>query len=246
MNINILRFDLVESTNTEAVRHARLGADEGLCVVAREQSAGRGRQGRVWVSAKDDGLYFSIVLRPRFDPRSFPLITLMAGVAVYDSLKEFGITPDIKWVNDLLVNDKKIAGILAESVETPQGIAVIVGIGVNLTSRSFPPEIAGSATSVEAETGKLLPPDELCSALVRYLTYFYELLSGDDGAAEIVGEWRRRSSYFNDKPVRVTLQNKSFEGTTDGLEENGALRVKTRDGSVTIVQAGDVERLRQL
>lgn len=245
MNINILRFDSVESTNTEAVRHARLGADEGLCIVARQQSAGRGRQGRVWISAKDAGLYFSIVLRPRFDPRSFPLITLMAGVAGYDLLREFGITPDIKWVNDLLVNDKKIGGVLAESTETPQGTAVICGIGVNLTSGSFPPEIAASATSVEAETGKRVAAEELCSALVRYLTYFYEILSGDDGTAEVLGHWRGRSSYFSDKPVRVTLQNDIFEGTTDGLEENGALRVKTLDGSVTIVQAGDVERLRR-
>jgi BirA family biotin operon repressor/biotin-[acetyl-CoA-carboxylase] ligase len=170
----------------------------------------------------------------------------MAGVAVYDTLEEFGIKPDIKWVNDLLVKEKKIGGILAESIETPKGLAVIVGIGVNLSSLSLPPEVARSATSIEAETGKILAPDELCSSLVRYLSYFYEILSAEKGAAEIVEHWQRRSSYFSGKAVRVTLHNSVFEGVTDGLEENGALRVKTPDGSVTIVQAGDVERLRRL
>lgn len=246
MKISILRFDTLDSTNAEAAKHARLGADEGLCVVARQQTAGRGRQGRVWISAKDAGLYFSIILRPRFDPRSFSLVTLMAGVAVYDTLRELGSRPDIKWVNDLLIDEKKIGGILAETVETSAGLAVIVGIGVNLTSRSFPAEIVETATSIEAETGKALSPDALSTALIRYLTYFYEMLSGENGAAEIVGHWRHRSSYFSGKDVRVTLHNDIFEGTTDGLEENGALRVKAPDGSVTIVQAGDVERLRTL
>lgn len=246
MKISILRFDTLDSTNSEAAKHARLGAEEGLCIVARQQTAGRGRQGRAWVSDKDAGLYLSIVFRPRFDPRSFSLVTLMAGVAVYDTLKELGSGPDIKWVNDLLIDEKKISGILAETVETPTELAVVVGIGINLTSRSFPPEITETATSIEAETGKTLSSDELSTALIRYLIYFYDMLSGENGAAEIVGHWRQRSSYFIGKHVRVTLHNDVFEGTTDGLEENGGLRVKTRDGSVTIVQAGDVERIRKI
>ncbi len=143
-------FDSLESTNTEALRQARLGANEGTCIIAREQSSGRGRHGRTWVSPKNAGLYFSIVLRPRLQPQFLPLITLMAGVAVHDMLQEYGMKPDIKWVNDVLVGDRKIAGILAETVETEGGIAVVVGIGINLTSRSFPPEITDTATSIEA------------------------------------------------------------------------------------------------
>src|SRR3990170_1198552 len=100
MNINLLTFDAIDSTNIEALKQARLGADEGVCIVARQQTAGRGRHGRVWVSEKDAGLYFSIVLRPKIQTQYLPLITLMAGIAVHDTLAEFGIAADIKWVND--------------------------------------------------------------------------------------------------------------------------------------------------
>ena len=227
MNINILRFDTIDSTNTEAANQARQGSGEGLCIIASQQTAGRGRHGRTWVSEKDSGLYFSIVLRPKIEARFLSLITLMAGVAVHDTLKEFGLKPDIKWVNDILIGHKKISGILAETVETSTGLAVVVGIGVNLTSRNFPDEIAETATSIDAESGKRISPDELAESLTGYLSYFYELLNGVDGTKEIVNLWRKRSTYFSGKLVRVSLDGKTFDGTTDGLEENGALRVKT-------------------
>lgn len=245
MNINILRFETIDSTNTEAANQARQGADEGLCIIARRQTAGRGRHGRNWISEKDSGLYFSIVLRPKIEMKFMPLITLMAGVAVCDTLKEIGLDPDIKWVNDLLVGEKKIGGILAETVETATGLAVVVGIGVNLTSRNFPDEIVDLATSIEAETGQLVSADILAESLTKFLSYFYGILSDDDGPTAIVADWQRRSSYTYGKSVRVTLPDGSIEGGTDGLEENGALRVKTGDGLVRIIQAGDVERLRE-
>lgn len=244
MNFTILRFDSVGSTNTEAAVQASQGAAEGLCVMAEQQTAGRGRQARTWISEKGSGLYFSVVLRPKFDTRYFPLITLMAGVAVHDALEEFGIRPDIKWVNDILVNDRKIAGILAETVDSPDGLAVVVGIGINLTSRNFPAEIAETATSIGSETGKTCTADDLAESLTPFLSYFYEILSGPNGPADIIDAWRRRSTYFSGKNIRVTLAGDPIEGVTDGLEENGALRVKISDGSVRIVQAGDVERVR--
>lgn len=245
MNITVLRYDTLGSTNTEAANQARLGADEGLCVIARQQTAGRGRHGRTWVSEKDSGLYFSIVLRPGLDIRHLPLITLMAGIAVYDLLSSHGLEPDIKWVNDILVGGKKIGGILAETVETTTGLAIVVGIGINLTSKNFPDDIAGTATSIEESSGSLaLPASELEMSLAAFLAYWYEQLGGGEGPAEILKHWQIRSSYFSGKHVRVTLSAGSFDGITDGLEENGALRVKTGDGSIRIVQAGDVERLR--
>jgi len=244
MNFTILRFDTIDSTNTEAARQAKLGADEGLCIIAAQQTAGRGRHGRTWVSEKDTGLYFTIVLRPKVELRYLPLITLMTGVAVHDALKEFGVKPDIKWVNDVLAGDKKVCGILAETAETPTGLAAIVGIGVNLTSRNFPDDIAVTATSIESETGQRVTADAVAESLTKYIGYFYGILNDDEGPAEIVRHWRQRSSYFSGKPVSVTLPEGVIEGTTDGLEENGALRVKTSDGSVRIIQAGDVERLR--
>lgn len=244
MNIRILRFDTIDSTNTEAAQQARHGADEGLCVIARQQSAGRGRHGRTWISEKDSGLYFSIVLRPEFDAKHLPLITLMTGVAVSDTLQELGVKPDIKWVNDILVNEKKISGILAETVETPTGLAVVVGIGINLTASNFNHGIVETATSIENEVEKKISSDEIAEILTRYLIYFYDMLGQVEGRVGILRDWQKRSSYFSGKSVRVTLADSVIEGITDGLEENGALRVKTADGSVKIVQAGDVTRLR--
>lgn len=244
MNITLLTFDTIDSTNTEALKQARLGAEEGLCIIARRQTAGRGRHGRVWVSEKDAGLYFSIVLRPEIDAKLMPLITLTAGVAVRDALAEFGIDADIKWVNDLLVNEKKICGILAETTDTNGGLAVILGIGINLKSSNFPAEIADIATAVGDETDRKVSFEDLSAALTRYLVYFYAVLQGDDGPAEIVDEWRKRSSYFSGKTVKVMSAGETVIGVTDGLEPNGALRLKRDDGNIQIIQAGDVERLR--
>src|SRR5205085_4180147 len=118
----ILRFDSLPSTNTEAARQASLGAPEGLCVVAREQTAGRGRQQRAWASPKDAGLYFSVVLRPQLDGRAWPLVTLAAALAVSDALAEaFALETDIKWPNDLLAGGRKLCGILAETLESARG-----------------------------------------------------------------------------------------------------------------------------
>ncbi|HEX8637904.1 MAG TPA: biotin--[acetyl-CoA-carboxylase] ligase, partial [Pyrinomonadaceae bacterium] len=154
MNFTILRFDAIESTNTEALNQAARGADEGLCIVARGQTAGRGRRGRLWTSPADAGLYFSIVLRPRIETRFFPLVTLTAAIAVHDALEKlYPIECDIKWVNDIHVRGKKICGILAEAAETKKGAAIVLGIGINLNSDNFPPEISEIATSVKAETG---------------------------------------------------------------------------------------------
>lgn len=244
VNITILSFDTIDSTNTEALRQARLGVQEGLCVVARQQTAGRGRHGRPWVSEKDAGLYFSIVLRPKMETQYLPLVTLMAAVAVHDALAEFGIEADIKWVNDLLVREKKICGILAETTDTNDGLAVVVGIGINLKSSNFPPEIADTATSAADETDQKVTFEELSAALTRYISYFYSMVSEEDGPERIVYEWRRRSSYFSGKRVRVVMEGETVYGITDGLEPNGALRLRKEDGQVLVVQAGDVERLR--
>lgn len=226
------------------MRQARLGADEGLTVIAARQTAGRGRHGRVFFSEAGSGLYFSMVLRPSIDPRQLSLITLMAGIAVYDAVSELGIKSDIKWVNDVLAGGRKIAGILAEAGETPKGLAVILGIGINLRSSNFPPELSETATSIEEETRVAVTAEDLSQILTKYLSYFYEILSGSNGADEIIGHWRRRSTYFSGKMVTVTMDGRRLLGTTDGLVSDGALRLRLADGSVEIIQAGDVERLR--
>ena len=242
----ILRFDSLPSTNTEAARQAARGAPEGLCIVAREQTAGRGRQKRAWVSPKDAGLYFSIVLRPRLEVREWPLITLAAAVAARDALEEAcALRADIKWPNDLLASGRKLCGILAETVESAAaGRAVVLGIGINLTNRAFPPEILAAATSVEEETARAPDPAQLLNALTHQLARRYEELHACGGATLILREWEARSSYAHGRRVRVALAEETFEGTTRGLEPDGALRVETGAGRITTVRAGDVTAVR--
>src|ERR1044072_7434148 len=145
----VLRFESLPSTNTELARMASEGAAEGLAVVADEQTAGRGRFQRAWSSPKGAGLYFSILLRPKIASNYWPLITMMAAVAVYDALGEAcRLQAEIKWATDVLSGERKICGILAESSETPAGRAVIVGIGINLTENAYPAELSDVATSV--------------------------------------------------------------------------------------------------
>jgi BirA family biotin operon repressor/biotin-[acetyl-CoA-carboxylase] ligase len=246
MNFTILRFDEIESTNTEAVNQAKRGADEGLCVIARRQTAGRGRYGRVWVSEKDAGLFFSIILRPKIEIRFLPLITLTSAVAVHDTLETlYPIECDIKWVNDIHASGKKICGILVETCETSKGLAVVVGIGINLTSANFPPEIAETATSIEAETGETPNIETLLQNLTFFLAKYCDYLYGASGAEIIRAEWIARSSYAFGKKVKVVLEKETIHGTTCGIEENGALRMQQDSGEVRTVHAGDVEQLRE-
>lgn len=247
MNFTILRFDSIASSNTEALRQARRGADEGLCVVARQQTAGRGRHGRVWISPKDAGLYFSVILRPKIEIKFLSLITLMTAVAVHDALEElYEIDCDIKWANDIHVKNKKICGILAETCETPKGLTVIVGIGINLKSANFPDELSEIATSIEAEIKNAPNAEDLLQNLTRFFARFYAHLQDAGGAEKIRQAWSERSSYAFGKTVKVVLENETIYGTTHGIEENGALRVESDSGEIKIIHAGDVEHLRPL
>lgn len=174
----------------------------------------------------------------------------MAGVAVYDTLKDFRLSPDIKWVNDVLIDEKKISGILAETTETDEGLAVIVGIGINIRTSNFPPEIAATATSIEEEmprsgnnASSVPTPEQLAQVLSNYLMHYYGLLEGGN-SAKLISEWCRRSSYALGKKVRVISGNEIIEGITDGIEDNGALRVIKVDGDTSVIHAGEVERLR--
>jgi BirA family biotin operon repressor/biotin-[acetyl-CoA-carboxylase] ligase len=245
MNFVILRFDKLGSTNFEALEQAKRGADEGLCIIAGQQTAGRGRHGRVWDSPPGAGLYFSLILRPAIDIKFFPLLTLMAAAAVCDTLGGLYIfEPDIKWPNDVLAGGKKLCGILAEVTDTDKGLGVVLGIGINLRSDNFPPEIAHTATSIEAETGDKADLEILLPVLTANISRLYEILQVENGAENIRNEWARRSSYHSGKDVRVILPHETVIGTTCGLEENGALRIKQPDGEIRIVQTGDVENLR--
>ncbi len=241
----IQHFDSLPSTNTEAARAAAHGAPEGLCIVAAEQTAGRGRRDRTWISPAGVGLYFSIVLRPQLDAALWPLLTLMAALAVHDALRDAcALVCDIKWPNDILANERKLCGILAETVETKTGRACILGIGINLLDGAFPPDLRDVATSIEAAAHRAPDTEAVLQALTRNIAEHYRRLHTADGARELVTEWTARSSFATGKFVRVALCDEIFEGTTRGLEQDGALRVETHAGELKIIRAGDVTALR--
>ncbi len=242
-----LHFHSLPSTNIEAASRAVEGAPEGLCIVASEQTAGRGRLERQWVSPKGAGLYCSIILRPQFDLSLWPLLTLMAAVAVHEALLEaYDVETDIKWPNDVLVNDRKLCGILAETVDTPSGRAVILGIGVNLKQNSFPAELEGVATSVEAATGRNADLELIIEPLFGSIVRYYQMLQTLGGSDEIVREWSARSSYARGKRIRLVNGDEIFDGTTRGLESDGGLRIETATGEIKIFRAGDVTAVRTM
>jgi BirA family biotin operon repressor/biotin-[acetyl-CoA-carboxylase] ligase len=192
---------------------------------------------RAWSSPKGAGLYFSILLRPAIPVDQWPLITFMAALAVGDALLEAtGLRTDIKWPNDLLSGERKICGILAEAIDTPKGRAVIVGIGINLTPSAFP-----AATSVLEATGVKPDREAILAALLSALTRWYSLLGERE---KIVAAWYSRSSYAIGKLVQVKNGDETWQGTTCGVEPDGALRLRIVNGEIKLIRAGDVHSLR--
>ncbi|MEW6128815.1 MAG: biotin--[acetyl-CoA-carboxylase] ligase [Acidobacteriota bacterium] len=235
-----LHFDTLDSTNTEARKLANQGAAEGVCVVAREQTAGRGRLGRNWNSPAGAGLYLSIILRPNASPARAAFITLAAAIAVAETLiQDFHTPADIKYPNDILVNGKKICGILVESSITENKLEyAILGIGVNIAQPDFPDELKTIATSLRIEANLGITPDEFLEPLLVKLNHWYiEALANP---AAIIEGWQTLSSYARDAKIRVISNDSIIEGTTRGLTASGALLVELDDGQIREIVSGDI------
>ncbi|MFL6216391.1 MAG: biotin--[acetyl-CoA-carboxylase] ligase [Blastocatellia bacterium] len=236
----ILRFDSLPSTNDLARELAEQGAPEGVAVLAREQTRGRGRQGRVWASPLGEGLYLSVILRPPVKPARATLITLAAAVAVAETLAvDYAVAVDIKWPNDVHARERKICGILVESaIEKSKLTYAVLGVGVNLGQREFPAELQNIATSLLIESGRRVMPDEFAASLLVRLERWYRVALRQPAA--IIAEWQARSSYANGCAVRVENGDRCIEGITRGLAPSGALIVETADGTRCEVVAGEV------
>jgi BirA family biotin operon repressor/biotin-[acetyl-CoA-carboxylase] ligase len=166
-------------------------------------------------------------------------------LAVHDAiLRACDLKVDIKWPNDLCTRERKVSGILAETVETDFGPAAVVGIGINLSHDNFPAELESLATSLKVETGVAVDRELLINELLKAFAERYEVLQSDGGAEHTIREWCANSSYAFGRQVRVTLGDESFAGVTRGLESDGALRVETPDGNTRVVRAGEVTALR--
>jgi len=236
----ILRFESLPSTNDLARQMAEQGAAEGVVILAREQTRGRGRQGRAWVSTAGDGLYLSVILRPPVEPVKAMIITLAAAIAVAETFAvDYAVAVDIKWPNDIHAGGRKICGILVESaIEKSKMDYAILGIGVNLGQSDFPAELSGIATSLIIESQRRVTPDEFAAVLLKRLEAWYRLALQQPAA--IIARWQELSSYANGCAVRVESGDSVIEGVTRGLALSGALIVETADGERREIVAGEI------
>ncbi|MFN7947156.1 MAG: biotin--[acetyl-CoA-carboxylase] ligase [Blastocatellia bacterium] len=219
-------------------------APEFTCVTADAQTAGRGRRDRIWHSAPGDGLYLSVLLRPLLAPERIPLLSLTCAVAVNETIAHYNPAgTDIKWPNDVLVNERKLSGILIEGIAGADTPRIIVGIGVNLNHRDFPAELAQIATSLAIECGRQIAVAEFRDRLLVSLARWYETLRHGNGHL-ILNRWQQLSSYAHGKSIVVTLDDEQISGVTTGLTESGALLVRTASGATRTIIAGEVSRLR--
>jgi len=236
----LIHYQSVTSTNDVARDLALAGAPEGAIIIADEQTAGRGRQGRSWTSRPGEGLYLSAVLRPRIPAGQSPILALVSAVAVAETLSlDFEIAADIKWPNDVLASGRKICGILVESaIEGERLTYVVVGIGVNLTQREFPDEIREHATSLLRESGLTVSSKEFAARLLPRLDAMYQMAMSNP--PEIVRRWETRSTYARGRAVRIFSPDGVLDGTTRGLTENGALVLETDKGEIREIVSGEV------
>jgi BirA family biotin operon repressor/biotin-[acetyl-CoA-carboxylase] ligase len=243
---SVLRFDSVTSTNDVARELACKPGNEGAVIVAREQTAGKGRQGRSWFSPPDDGLYFSVILGANLRPASLPFISLAAAVVVAEALAdEYSLKPDIKWPNDVLLGGRKVCGILLESATEADRVQyAVLGIGINLAgSTRLPEQIQTTSTTLLAEAGVEIRSDQLLQTLIDRLDYWCEMAGARPDA--VMERWQQLSSYAEGCAVRITSANSTLEGVTRGLAPSGALRVESGDGAVHEVASGDVSLRRR-
>jgi BirA family biotin operon repressor/biotin-[acetyl-CoA-carboxylase] ligase len=154
------------------------------------------------------------------------------------------LATDIKWPNDIFAGERKLGGILAETVETSGGTAVVLGIGINVIAESIHPDLSDVATSLDAFIPVPIDRESLIEGLLRALGERYEMLNSPEGCEQTIRDWCAHSSYAYERRVRVTLHDAAFTGVTRGLEPDGALRVETADGTIKFVRAGDVTGLR--
>jgi BirA family biotin operon repressor/biotin-[acetyl-CoA-carboxylase] ligase len=237
----IYHFFKADSTNRVALELGHSGEEEGAVVLAEEQSAGRGRAGHSWHSERASGIYATVLLRPKLSPVQAPLLTMMAGLAAQAAIQaQTGAVVDLKWPNDLLIEGKKVGGILTEMHAEPSQIKfVIVGIGLNVNQEKFPSELSGIATSVRVQTGRAHSRLELLVRLLREFESGYNRFLAE-GASSVVERFAAISTYTHGKRVRVANGKYSFTGVTAGLAPEGLLLVKQDNGQVVTVIAGDV------
>ncbi len=242
---NLHHFYKIGSTNTAAMAAAAEGAPEGAVFLAEEQTAGRGRGSNTWDSQRSTGIYCSVVLRPALPPSEVLVLTLAAGLAVQTAIQQVDsrIVADLKWPNDLLLSGKKVCGILTEmNAEATHVRYIVVGVGINVNQTSFPGDFV--ATSLRLESGSEWSRVEMAAALLKSLDREYrQLVEQPNARQSILRRFAEHSSWVRGKAVRIEETSSPMQGTTDGLDERGFLRLRTATGVQTVL-SGTVREAR--
>jgi len=242
MGRRILYSEEVTSTQDVAEEAARKGAEEGVVVISERQTKGRGRKGRLWASPPREGVYFSVVLRPNLRPTQIIQIPLIAGIAVCKSIR--GITPlepRIKWPNDITIDGKKVAGILAEmSCDIDRVNHIVLGIGVNVNTQCslLPEPSRGIATSLAEKCGEYISRVRLVQCLLAEFDALYNefLVSGFDASRK---EWKTLDDTIGSW-VKVSDAKEEIEGKALDIDDEGFLLVRKENGDVKRIVSGDV------
>ncbi|HEY5950840.1 MAG TPA: biotin--[acetyl-CoA-carboxylase] ligase [Kofleriaceae bacterium] len=228
------------STNDEAARLARAGASHGTVVIAERQSGGRGRDGRVWQSPAG-GLYLSAVLRPPIPVVDVPPMTLAIGIGLCEAVRTTGAPAVLKWPNDLLVHDRKLAGVLVEAQSQANRLeAVIVGIGVNINGE-LPAAVAETGITLAEAAGTSIDRDAFIESTLAHVERWVDRYVSV-GIEPIIPAWHERMA--RGLTARATVDGASLTGSLAGLDADGALLLRDDDGNVHRVRSGDVEVLR--
>jgi len=241
-------FSSIQSTNTHAMQEAAKGAPHGSIYVTEEQTAGKGRGNHAWHSEPFTGIYVSILLRPQLMAVDGLWFSLATGLAVQRAIENVtGLVADIRWPNDLLLNGRKVGGVLMEmNAEASRIRYVVIGIGINVNQRTFPAQLSSEATSLRLESEREITRENLLVAVLQYLSEEMDALIRPESAAatctEILGRLEAKSTWIRGKQVFVNEAG-GYTGVTAGLDDKGFLRVKTENGVRRVLSGGVRERL---
>ena len=241
MGRQIRYFSRIDSTNQYAKRIAEEGAPDGILIIADEQTAGKGRSGRTWVTPPAEAIAFTLLLRPKLSPDRISMVTLVMGLAVTNAVNSlYGVSAGIKWPNDVVIKGRKLCGILTEmSAEVRQVNYIVIGVGINANLTSFPEEIREIATSLKLELGRDINRAELIARVMAEFERLYAEFEAQGDLGAVMQEYNELCLNAGSK-VRVLDPNGEYTGTSRGINSMGELLVETEDGKMQEVYAGEV------
>lgn len=238
---HLVYYDETDSTNSRARQLGEEGWPHGTLAVADCQLAGRGRRGRNWVSPRGTGIWMSILLRPKVPPQAASMMTLVAALAVAKGIRQAaGLETQIKWPNDIVHNGRKICGILTEMSTEGDWIRYgVIGIGINVNTSQFPPELQDTATSLKLELGKDVKRAGVVAACMEAFEPYYEIYERDKDLSGLIQEYNSLSANIG-RQVKVLNPSGSYEGQALGIDSTGSLLVKDQEGQIRTVISGEV------